>query len=126
MMSENHLGRTAAAADRPRESSTSATLFVHVKPATTLDVVAHRGENRVVLRMGDESHASLALFVDGPDLDRLHALLDEASLDLGRPVPSAAEAAPEAYASGWDAAIAFCDASTDEPVPASAPGGPDA
>ena len=125
MMSENHLGRTAAAADRPRESSTSATLFVHVKPATTLDVVAHRAENRVVLRLGDESHASLALFVDGPDLDRLHALLDEASLDLGRPVPSAAEAAPEAYASGWDAAIAFCE-SAGEPVPASAPGGPDA
>ena len=125
-MSENHLGRTAAAADRPRESSTSATLFVHVKPATTLDVVAHRSENRVVLRLGDESHASLVLFVDGPDLDRLHALLDEASLDLGRPVPSAAEASPEAYASGWDAAIAFCDASADEPVPATAPGGPDA
>ncbi len=74
MMSENHLGRTAAAADRPRESSTSATLFVHIKPATTLDVVAHRTENRVVLRLGDESQASLVLFVDGPDLDRLHAL----------------------------------------------------
>jgi len=125
-MSENHLDGSTRR-ERVRDAGpTTATLFVHVGAASRLSVQAIPAENRVVLDIGDESRATLHLFLSGPDLDRLHGVLDEASVDLGRPVPSAAEAAPEAYASGWDAAIAFCDASTGEPVAASAPGGPDA
>jgi hypothetical protein len=124
-MSENHLERSTLT-DRLRDPGpTTATLFVHVGAATRLSVQAIPAENRVVLDVGEDSRSTLHLFFSSPDLDRLHALLDEAFLDLGRPVPAAAEAAPEAYACGWDAAIAFCD-STGEPVPASVPGGPDA
>jgi hypothetical protein len=125
-MSENHLDGITRHDRVGDPGPTTATLFVHVGAASQLSVQAIPAENRVVLDIGEESRSTLHLFLSGPDLDRLHAVLDEASLDLGRPIPSAAEAAPEAYASGWDAAIAFCDASTDEPVPVSAPGGPDA
>jgi hypothetical protein len=126
IMSENHLERSTLIDRVPDPGPTTATLFVHAGAATRLSVQAIPAENRVVLDVGEDSRSTLHLFLSGPELDRLHALLDEASLDLGRPVPSAAEAAPEAYASGWDAAIAFCDASIGEPVPASATGGPDA
>ena len=125
-MSENHLDGITRRDRVADPGPTTATLFVHVGAATRLSAQPIPAENRIVLDIGEGSRSMLHLFLSGPDLDRLHTILDEASLDLGRPVPSAAEAAPEAWASGWDAAIAFCDASTDEPVPASAPGGPDA
>lgn len=121
-MSENHLDRSTI--ERRDSGPTSATLYVHIGAASRIRVDAIPAENRVVLDIGDESRATLHLFINAHDLDRLHAVLDEASIDLGRPIPSAAQAAPDAYASGWDAAIAFCQTSTDEPIPAAAKGGP--
>ena len=125
MMSENHLGCSTTAADESAQPTTAG-LYVHVDTASVLDVRAIPAEGRVVLEIGAESPAALYLFLNVADLDRLHAIVDEAFLDLGRPAPCAAHAAPEAYASGWDAALAFCDAATDEPAPATARGGLDA
>jgi hypothetical protein len=127
IMSENHLGCSTTAADDARPAQPTAVgLYVHVDAASVLDVRAIPAENRVVLEIGAESPATVYLFLNAADLDRLHALVDETFLDLGRPAPCAAHAAREAYASGWDAALAFCESATDVPVPAAAQGGPDA
>jgi len=88
--------------DRPRRRCSSTSVPRRAKrPAIP-------GENRVVLDIG-RIHVQLHLFLSGRT-STASSGLDEAS-STGPPDPSAAEAAPEAYASGWDAAIAFCDAS---------------
>jgi hypothetical protein len=67
------------------------------------------------------------------DPDATRRLLDALAEIVGRDgqpaarlvrAGDAAEAASEAYASGWDAAIASIEIATGEPVPASAPGVP--
>jgi len=67
------------------------------------------------------------------DLAAMHRLVDALAEIIGRdgqpahklvPAADAAEAASEAYASGWDAAIDSIEIATDEPIPAHTPGVP--
>ena len=81
-MSENHLDGSTRRDRVPDTGPTTATLFVHVGAASRLSVEAIPAENRVVLDIGDESRSTLHLFLSGPDLHRLHAVLDEAVADL--------------------------------------------
>jgi hypothetical protein len=67
------------------------------------------------------------------DLDAMRRLVDALAEIVGRdgqpagrlmPTGDAAEAVSEAYASGWDAAIASISIATGDPVPAHTPGVP--
>ena len=97
--------------------STAVGVTLHVHEGTVLDVRVPEGEDYASLSIG-EHMGKLTLYIDGSDLDRLSDLLDDAALRLGRPM---SDKAHEAYAAGWDAAVAWVQNSTEQPVPAPAP-----
>ncbi len=97
--------------------STGVGVNLHLHRESVLDVRAYPDEDRVTLSIGEHA-AKITVFIDGDDLARLYELLDDAAFKLGR---SLSDTANDAYASGWDAAIAWVQTSTGEPVPAHAP-----
>ncbi len=120
-MSENLNERTNLQGQRLARMATS-DLHVYVYRDTTVSVTAVPAENRVVLGLG-EYPAQLRVYLHALDLDRLHARIHDAFAQLDRPMTDAAAEAPEAWASGWDAALSWVQTSTSEPVPATTPGG---
>ena len=95
---------------------------VHVRKNTVLAVrSAHRDEDRVILQLGD-GPAEVSLFLDAPDLERLHDVVHQALAELGH--ATVGTTPHEAYAAGWDAALSFVQTHTDEPVPTEPPAVP--
>ena len=120
-MSENGHHRTAAAdASRDLRQRTFVHTDVHLRADSLLGLTAYPDENRVVLSLG-EAYGQINIYVKAADLDRLHGLLDAASGELDRAIPSVVETAFQAYAQGWDAAIGSIETATGEPVPAHTP-----
>lgn len=116
-MSEPRFDRTSRVSRLRRSASVST--CVHIRKNTVLEVrSAHPDEDRVVLKLGHDP-AELLLFLDAPELERLHDLVHEALARLGHSIT--ARATHEAYAAGWDAALSFVQTHTDDPVPTDTP-----
>lgn len=116
-MSETRDDRTyyEQVCDRSAHSRVSA----HIDKHTALEVRRVDGyPDHLVLGIGD-SPAELALHVQAVGIERLHDLVHEALAELGH--ATSGNSTHEAYAAGWDAALAFVQTNTDEPVPTGAP-----
>src|SRR6266536_5632428 len=104
-MSETSTERTTSPRQRLAGLAPS-DVHVHVRRDTALAVTAVPAENRAVLELG-EYPAQLRVYLHALDLDRLHARIHDAFAQLDRPMTDAAAEAPEAWASGWDAALSW-------------------
>jgi hypothetical protein len=113
-MSETRGERTYAEEMYHRAAHLSAS--VHIDQHTDMDVdcVRRDGDHYVVLQLGGGYPAKVNVFLHAPELERLHDVVHEALAELGH--ATVGNSTHEAYAAGWDAALAFVQTATDEPV----------